>query len=285
MPAQLTALVLIENTAADGLLSEHGLSIHLSYRQPNGRALRLLLDFGQTGAFARNASTLGVDLAQVDMAVLSHAHYDHADGMDAFFATNTQAPLYLSEACAEDCWSTKGGTAEAHYIGIRPGMLASYRGRLVPVPTDRMTTIADGIHLVPHTTPGLAKLGMRAGMLRRACDEWVADDFAHELTLVLELDGGRLAVFSSCSHAGLPTIIDEVAEVFPSWHVAAYVGGLHLVHANDEEVLAVSEAAHSAGVDRLYTGHCTGSHAYGLLAAELPDCLTQLHPGLALRLG
>lgn len=284
MSAQLTATVLIENTAADGLLDEHGLSVYLDYRQPDGRKLGLLLDFGQSDAFARNAQALGVDLARVDMAVLSHAHYDHADGMDAFCAANDHAPLYLSEACAEDCWSTKGGTAEAHYIGIRPGMLASHRGRLIRVPTDGTTTIAPGVHLVPHTTSGLAEPGKRAGMLRRDGDCWRADDFAHELSLVLELEGGRLAIFNSCSHAGLPTIIAEVTAAFPGWHIAAYVGGLHLVHANDAEVLAVAEALRSAGIDQLYTGHCTGSHACGILANQMPSRVAQLHPGLTIRL-
>lgn len=283
MPSRLTATVLVENTTTNGLFAEHGLSVHLTYRQPEGHELQLLLDFGQTDAFARNARALGVDLARIDAAVLSHAHYDHADGMEAFLAANEHAPLYLSEACAEDCWSTKNGTAEAHYIGIRPNLLTSHGERLERVPVNQTTTIAPGVHLVPHTTPGLAELGRRAGMLRRKGDGWVADDFAHELSLVIELEGERLAVLSSCSHAGLPTIVAEVAEAFPHWRIASYVGGLHLVHATDNEVRAVAEAVRRAGIERLCTGHCTGSRAHGLLAAELPDRLTQLHPGLVLR--
>ena len=73
--------VLIENLGPDSLACEHGLSLHIQYR---GRSI--LLDMGSSGAFADNARKLGIDLAGVELAVLSHGHYDHADGMRAFFA-------------------------------------------------------------------------------------------------------------------------------------------------------------------------------------------------------
>ncbi|MBQ9317468.1 MAG: MBL fold metallo-hydrolase [Atopobiaceae bacterium] len=288
MTTRLTVTVLTENAPTEGLLSEHGLAIHLRYQQAR-RTTTLLLDFGQTDAFAHNATTLGIDLSAVDLAVLSHAHYDHADGMPAFFAANGRAPLYLSEACGEDCWSTKAGTTEPHYIGIGHGLLARYAGRLARVATGTVTTIAQGVHLVPHTTPGLAEVGERAGMLRASGKALLADDFAHEVSLVLELapshDGTpRLAVFNSCSHAGLPVILAEVQRAFPDAHVYAYVGGLHLVHASNEQVLQVAEAVSTAGVERLCTGHCTGEPAFDQLQSALPGRIHDLHPGKILLL-
>ena len=280
--AHLVVTVLVENGPShqEGLACEHGLSLHLAYG-----SLRILLDFGQSDAFMRNADALGIDLAQVDLAVLSHAHYDHANGMDAFFARNTHAPLCLSAACAETCWSTKGGTAEAHYIGMRAGLLAEFSKRLSPVPTDRVTTIAPGVHAVPHTTPNLANAGAKAGMFLREGDAWRPDDFAHELTLVIELGNAAdapLAIFNSCSHAGLPAIVAEVQEAFPNRTIATYVGGLHLVHASDEDILQVARAAEHAGIGQLCTGHCTGEHAVALLQRELPSHVVALSPGLTL---
>lgn len=278
----LAVTVLVENgpSSQEGLACEHGLSLHLTYG-----GLRILLDFGQSDAFARNAAELGIDLAQVNHAVLSHAHYDHANGMDAFFARNAHAPLCLSAACAETCWSTKGGTAEAHYIGMRAGLLAEFSKRLSPVPTDRVTTIAPGVHVVPHTTPNLANAGAAAGMFLREGDAWRPDDFAHELTLVIELGnaaGAPLAIFNSCSHAGLPVVVAEVQVAFPNRPIAAYVGGLHLVHASDEGILQVAQAVEHAGIGRLCTGHCTGKHALALLQRELPGRVVALSPGLTL---
>lgn len=271
--------ILTENTQVEGLSCEHGLSALVQYG-----TTRILLDFGQSDAFARNADALGIDLATVDVAVLSHAHYDHADGMGAFFERNEQAPLYLSEACQETCWSTKGGTAEAHYIGIKPGLLERYQERLCRVPTDRVTTILPGIHLVPHTTWGLEQLGKQAGMLLRIGKQWLPDDFTHEISLVLELSSAPdgtplLAVFNSCSHAGVRVIAAEVQSAFPGACIASYVGGLHLMHATDEEIAQTAQAIRDARIERVYTGHCTSEHAISVLSQVLPGRIRSLHPG------
>ena len=285
MSTRLVATVLVENTPTEGLLAEHGLSVHLRY-QHEGQACQILLDFGQSDAFARNADRLDVDLAAVDHAILSHAHYDHADGMGTFFARNGRAPLHLSSACAEDCFSTKGGSAEAHYIGIRQGTLTCFAQRLEAVPAEHVT-IAPGIHVLPHTTPGLSELGKRAGMLRRKETGFVPDAFAHDLTLILELEPGtdgqqRLAVFNSCSHAGLPVILAEVEHAFPDAGIEAYVGGLHLMRSSDREVHEAAEALRRARVGHIYTGHCTGERAFEQLSAALPARLQALRPGLVM---
>ena len=284
MTTRLTATVLVENSPVEGLAAEHGLSVHLCY-ECDGHATHILLDFGQSDAFARNAAVLDVDLSVVDLAVLSHAHYDHANGLPAFCAANASASVYLSETCAETCWSTKAGTTEPHYIGPEPGLLGQFAQRLVRVPTKRLTTIALGVHLVPHSTPGLAAVGEAAGMLLRAQDGWAPDGFAHEVSLVVELAPApngtpQLAVFNSCSHAGLPVIAAEVAAAFPSARITCYVGGLHLVHATDEEIAQVAGAIRKAGIGHVLTGHCTGDRALDLLQHALPGRVTSLRPGM-----
>lgn len=282
MNARLSITTLVENTPAADLCAEHGLSLHLAYGD-----LRVLLDFGLSDAFAQNADTLGIDLAQVDLAVLSHAHYDHADGMGSFFVRNAAAPLYLSEACAETCWSTRGNTMEPHYIGIHEGLLTKFAQRLSPVTVSHVTTIAPGVHLVPHTTPDLQETGRKAGMFLMQGDILVPDGFAHEITLVLELGDAPdapLVIFNSCSHAGLPAIVHEVQAAFPARRIAAYVGGLHLVHVSDGAVIEVARAVAEAGIGQLCVGHCTGARAIELLSQQLPGRVTPLHTGLRLAL-
>lgn len=275
---RLIVTTLIDNEGACGLEGEWGLSLHACAPEAS-----VLLDFGQTAAFARNANRLGIDLGCVDHAVLSHAHYDHSDGMEAFFEENDHAPLHMSAACAEDCWSTKGGTLEAHYIGIRAGLLERHAARIVRHSTDRVSTIAPGMHLLPHSA-GLAGAGGSEGMFREVGGRLVPDTFAHELTLACECGPDGLALLSSCSHAGVARILEEAERAFPGRRIEAFVGGLHLKHADDEAIGRVADALAKHDVSRLWCGHCTGERASELLAELLPGRVSSLHPGLVIEL-
>ncbi len=283
MPSQLRITILTDNAASQRYHSEWGLSVHVSYGTTS-----YVLDFGQSETFAQNARMLGIDLGTVDHAVLSHAHYDHADGMEAFFSLNDHAPLHLSATCSENCWSTKGGTTEAHYIGVRPGLLDAYADRLERAPVDHATTIAPGVHLVPHTTEGLARKGERDGMLLGDGVTLVPDDLSHEMSLVFELDGKRgpeLVVLNSCSHAGVPVIVDEVSDALPGRRIAAFVGGLHLMRSSNTEILTTANVLRDVGVGTVWTGHCTGERALELLKRELPGRVRELGPGLRFSVG
>ena len=81
---------LIDDQALNGYACEHGLCFWIS---ANGK--NILFDFGKTDLFLRNAEQLGVNIADIDLAVLSHAHYDHGGGLHAFLDTNDHAPVYL----------------------------------------------------------------------------------------------------------------------------------------------------------------------------------------------
>ena len=82
---------LIENNVLenrDDLTAEFGLSLHV---QTGGQ--QILFDSGTSGAFADNAETLGIDLAEVTASVLSHQHFDHGGGLGRFFGSNSSAPV------------------------------------------------------------------------------------------------------------------------------------------------------------------------------------------------
>jgi len=71
---------LTENkTDREGILAEHGLSVHI---ETGNR--KILFGAGASDIFAYNAERMGIDLARIEMAVVSHGHYDHTGGFPLF---------------------------------------------------------------------------------------------------------------------------------------------------------------------------------------------------------
>lgn len=274
---------LIENTTPDaGLRCEHGLALYI---EQDG--WRCLLDAGASAAGLENAPDLGVDLSKADAAVLSHGHYDHSGGFPAFFACNDHAPLYLRPQAVEESWQVRKD-GEQKYLGV-PLALREQRDRLRFI-TDP-TEIHPGVWLLPHTTPGLEKRGEKVAMYRQGPDGLHPDDFAHEQTMVV-VHGEELAVFSSCSHAGADTVVEEVQAAFPGKSVRAFFGGFHLMGAGGATTLGVRpEKAQALGerllaldVQEIWTGHCTGRPAFDLLVPILGDRLHYLTTGTVVTL-
>ena len=268
----MKATVLIDNLSSAPIRGEWGLSIQIDYR---GR--QVLLDTGASDLFLKNAGLLGIDISAVEWAVLSHAHYDHADGMAPFFEANETAKFYLRAGSGENCY--KKVFLRHKYIGLPRGILKAYKDRVVYV--DGVLELAPGIRLIPHSTPNLAEVGRANRMYVRSQGRWRPDDFSHEQSLVFDTETG-LVIFNSCSHAGVDNIIREVAEAWPERPIRAVVGGFHLYRHTDEEVRALARRLRDTGVRDFFTGHCTGERPFRILQEELGDRARQLHAGLTL---
>lgn len=263
----MKATVLIENAADEGLLEEWGLSIWIEYQ-----GKRILLDTGKSGQFAENAKRLGVDLKKADFGVLSHAHYDHADGMRTFFECNGHAPFYLRRGCAENCYRKL--FLSHKYIGMEKGLLGDYQDRILFADGDY--EVVPGCFLIPHKLESSFAVNRMCVKRNR---RWYPDRFDHEQSLVFDTEKG-LVVFSSCSHTGVDNILKEVSTTFPERRIYALVGGFHLFERPEAEVRRLAAGILESGVERVYTGHCTGNAAYDILKEELGEKLNRLRTGL-----
>lgn len=309
----MKATVLVDNEAQGLCESEWGLSILIEHR-----GCATLLDAGASGLFAENAHKLGVDLAAVNVAALSHAHYDHSDGFDTFFQANDTAKLFVAASARENCYDIEDG--KLCYIGVSRGLFERHAHRIEYV--SRPAEIAPDVWALPHTTPNLAEKGAKAGMFtaeerapeRPTTDEPLdespaaeglmaeestserpvaespdpatlrPDDFSHEQSIVVKLDEG-LAVFSSCSHCGPDVVMAEARRFMPDQPIRALIGGFHLYDAPDEEVRALAGRMKNEGVELAYTGHCTGERAFKILREELgEDVIKATKSGLRIEL-
>ena len=275
--------ILIDNIAgmccSRKLFGEWGLSVYVEY---DGR--RYLLDTGASHLFAKNAGVMGIDLSQVDTGILSHAHYDHANGMAKFFALNKTAPFYLRKGAAENCYHTGkllGRFTYHYYIGIRKGILDKFADRIRYV--EGNAEIAPRVTLVPHSTAGLERIGEMAHLSVKENGKYRFDDFAHEQSLVFDTPQG-LFVMNSCSHAGADNIVKEIEAAFPGKKIYAILGGFHLFRYPDARVRAFAERLRELDVQKIYTGHCTGDRAYGILRDILGERAEQMFTGMTISL-
>ena len=284
--------VLIDNIASftDGtpesprrkLFGEWGLSVYVEFE-----GKRYLLDTGASHLFAKNAGVMGVDLSKVDIGILSHAHYDHANGLAKFFALNKTAPFYLRKGVAENCYHAHklfGRLTYHEYIGIHKGWLNRFADRIRYAEGDMQ--IAPNVYLVPHkdnvmNPESRAGIAQAAGLSVKENGTYRYDSFDHEQSLVFDTPQG-LFIMNSCSHAGADNIVKEIEATFPDKRIYAILGGFHLFRYKDAEVRAFAERLRELDVQRIYTGHCSGDRAYAILREILGERVQQMRCGMIL---
>ena len=259
--------VLTENTACrEDLIPEHGLSLFIETG-----ARRILFDAGQSDAFARNAEALGIDLATVDFAVLSHGHYDHGGGLSRFLELNQTAPVYLRR----DAFGAHFNGTEK-YIGLDSALEQS--GRLVY--TDDFLDLGDGITLCSRNASERSHGFNSFGLNIRHKNELVPDPFLHEQYLLVEENGKRIC-FSGCSHKGILNII--------SWfQPEVLIGGFHFMKLDParEDAAVLDQAARVLlnSPARFFTGHCTGAAQFDFLQGRMGSRLEAISTGSVIEL-
>ena len=89
---KMKIITLLENDSIDQKLKNaHGLSLYI---ETNDK--KIIFDFGPNKYFIKNAKKLNISLRDIDIAVLSHGHFDHGNGLRAFLTQNAKATVYAS---------------------------------------------------------------------------------------------------------------------------------------------------------------------------------------------
>lgn len=236
-----------ENTSADErLCAEHGLSLYIETEKH-----KILFDMGQTDAFCENAEKLGVRLEDVDIAVLSHGHYDHGGGLSRFLQVNKKAPVYISRYAFGEYYN-----GQEKYIGLDISLKDSER----LIFTDGEKDLGGGMCLYSHNDKKRPNYMGSFGLNKRCDGEFVPDDFIHEQYLLIEENGKRVLI-SGCSHKG---VVDIVSWFSPD----VFVGGFHFSKIEDTKMLDTALEKLLCGNTVYYTCHCTGITQYEYMRAK-----------------
>lgn len=236
---------------------------------------RILFDTGNSGeVLAANAAVKGVDLRQLDFAVVSHRHGDHMGGLAQVLAVNPTLKVYAPDEPFGVFGSELAATFpraddslaphERYFDGNREGMWktgSAWPGadfQLMKATAD----IAPGITVIALVSdrPGTVEL--------------------RELSLAIDTPDGVVLVVG-CSHPGIANIV-EAAQTINS-EILCVAGGLHLLVAGDDEITRTVALLHDVyQVEYVAPGHCTGEPTLTALKRTFGECC--LYAGLGSRL-
>lgn len=262
---------IIENTSRMGLPVEHGLSLFI--QKEDGQ--RVLFDMGQTDLFLANARTMGLDIASVDVAVVSHGHYDHGGGLRTFLDENTKANVFIHKDAFEPHYSLR--KTGLRYIGMDSELKDNERLLFC----GEKTIIDYGLMLFADVR---GKCCNPAGnRLLFGPKETDNDSFSHEQSLIIE-EADKIVLFAGCAHCGIVNILRKAEAVCGKTPTHVFAG-MHLVKSGlseEDETAFIGNLASELQQYQhtiFYTMHCTGEEQYQKLKSLLGTQIEYLSCG------
>jgi 7,8-dihydropterin-6-yl-methyl-4-(beta-D-ribofuranosyl)aminobenzene 5'-phosphate synthase len=258
--AFLKLAVLSENTVgtSQGIVGEWGLSIFI---EVNG--MRILFDTGERGSLLNNAAAMGIDLKSMEALVLSHGHYDHTGGIQAFLQYRGKLPVYAHPGLFAYHYASP---EKPRYVGVphRKETLESLGAEFVFV--KEPLEITTGVFIsgeAPRKTV-FEKVDETLFCLENG-RKVSPDPFHDDMSLYCVTPEGIFIVLG-CAHAGLVNIVEHAREVTGESRVFGIIGGTHLGPAPAEQQEATINYLKELDLQFLGANHCTGLAVISRLA-------------------
>lgn len=259
---------------SSSLKKDWGFSALIEYR-----GKRILFDTGNNAEiFAHNVKEKGVDLTNLDFAVVSHRHGDHTSGLNHLLTVNPDVAIYVPQenfsvfgaALPSTFYKKNPSLPQAkRYFGGKPPKTMRF-GSAWPEGNFKWVSenaeVAPGVHLIVLT------------------GKWGADLAVRELSLILETADGPILVVG-CGHPRIELIVEETGKVVDK-PIHLIMGGLHLLPASKEEIRRIAGRLHDqAQVAFIAPGHCTGERAFAILQDVFADQYIYAGLGSTLEVG
>jgi 7,8-dihydropterin-6-yl-methyl-4-(beta-D-ribofuranosyl)aminobenzene 5'-phosphate synthase len=263
----------VDGCTVPGLVAEHGFSALVTTRRGNATHT-VLFDTGVSpDGMATNIERLGVDVAAIEVLVLSHGHFDHAGGFPGLARLRGRSGIPLTVHPL--VWSRRRLALPDQHHWNMPTL-------------SRAALEAEGLEVIERRQPSLLldKSVLITGEVDRTTDfehgmpnheawhdgRWEPDPLIlDEQGLVVHVRGRGLVVITGCGHAGAVNIARHAMRLTGVDRLHALLGGFHLTGPAFEPIIEPTVAAFTdLGPDVLVPAHCTGWKAQHRLAAALP---------------
>lgn len=273
---------LVENTSIVGFPIEHGLSLHIKLN--DGK--QILFDMGQGKLFASNAERMGVDISSIDIAVISHGHYDHGGGLSQFLDLNKRAKVYIHSQAFVPHYSLRD--TGMRFIGLDETLEHHEQVVLCNGTRDlsEKTNTSDSFILFSDVNGDECNpVGNR---LLYGPDKTCNDSFSHEQNLIIR-EGKNIVLFAGCAHQGIVNIIRKATDILGKspTHIFA---GMHLVKSGlseDDEnafIKKLSQSLLSFDESKYFTMHCTGTEQFDKMKSMMGERISYLSCGECVRI-
>lgn len=271
-------VTLMENTAvSQDYKASHGLSFYIETKNH-----KILFDMGPDAGFLENAEKLNIDIAGVDIAFLSHGHYDHGGGIPAFLEANKKAKIHMQKKAFGEFYAhDPDGTIR--YIGLMQNLAHNPR---IEFHTGDYK-IDSGIQVFAGVTGRECYSPANDRLFQNMNGHHIQDLFMHEQNLLLK-EGEKMVLIAGCAHNGIVNILKK-AETFAPSGIDYVIGGMHLKNAysDTEKLKKFCKELSEKLLEKkcmYYTGHCTGVEAYEWLHKNMKERITYLSSGSILEL-
>jgi 7,8-dihydropterin-6-yl-methyl-4-(beta-D-ribofuranosyl)aminobenzene 5'-phosphate synthase len=226
---------------------------------------RILFDTGNNAEiFAHNVEAKGIDLRQLDFAVVSHRHGDHTSGLNHLLKVNPAVKIYAPQENFGVFGAALPGTfyrrneslpEDMRYFGGKPPETLRFGS---PWPEANFTWITKTTEIAP---------GLHLILLNGT---WGVDLEVKEISLAIDTPDGIVLVVG-CSHPTIEKIV-EAARSTLNKPIHLVLGGTHLLPAKDDQISSIAASLRDNwNVRYIAPVHCTGEAAFAILKQAFGD--------------
>jgi 7,8-dihydropterin-6-yl-methyl-4-(beta-D-ribofuranosyl)aminobenzene 5'-phosphate synthase len=240
---------------------------------------RILFDTGNNAEiFAHNVQAKGIDLTQLDFAIVSHRHGDHTSGLNHLLKVNPAVKIYAPQENFGVFGAALPGTFYRRNDALPPDM-RYFDGKAPdtlrfgsPWPDGNFTWVTKTTEVAP---------GFHVILLNGT---WGADLEVKEISLAIDTPDGIVLVVG-CSHPTIEKIV-EAAKTALNKPIHLVLGGTHLLPAKDDQISSIAASLRdSFGVRYIAPVHCTGEPAFAILKETFGDHYVYAGLGTTVLLG